>query len=167
MDGWLRQCWNFAGEAAGPCPPGEVFMNMTSRSGSGNGTGFNNTALTIEKMAVFAPMPSASAAMAVTVNAFACLNIRRECFRSFKKVSMDLPQWDKDAKSCKKVPVGFSQMNCNGGLWSCEKIGIGRFPSLHHRKQGNRPIPIFSQLHRPPLQLRTSDPAIRWAKPSS
>jgi len=23
---------------------------------------------------------------------------------------------------------------------------------LHDRKEGNRPIPIFSQLHRPPLQ---------------
>src|SRR6266487_2657480 len=27
-------------------------------------------------------------------------------------------------------------MHCSGGLWSCEKIGIGRFPSLHHRKEG-------------------------------
>src|SRR5437867_12562195 len=26
--------------------------------------------------------------------------------------------------------------NCSGALWSCEKIGIGRFPSLHHRKEG-------------------------------
>src|SRR6266496_3012711 len=26
--------------------------------------------------------------------------------------------------------------HCSGGLWSCEKIGIGRFPSLHHRKEG-------------------------------
>src|SRR5206468_10179495 len=27
-------------------------------------------------------------------------------------------------------------MHCSGGLWSCEKIGIGQFPSLHHRKEG-------------------------------
>src|SRR5437867_10076167 len=27
-------------------------------------------------------------------------------------------------------------LGCRGGLWSCEKIGIGRFPSLHHRKEG-------------------------------
>src|SRR5207244_5930335 len=26
--------------------------------------------------------------------------------------------------------------NCSGALWSCETIGIGRFPSLHHRKEG-------------------------------
>ena len=63
-------------------------MNMTSRSGSGNGTGFSNTAFTIEKIAVFAPMPSASAAMAVAVNALLCLNIRMECFRSLKNVSI-------------------------------------------------------------------------------
>src|SRR5205823_10239461 len=27
-------------------------------------------------------------------------------------------------------------LGCSGGLWSCEKIGIERFPSLHHRKEG-------------------------------
>src|SRR5436305_812926 len=27
-------------------------------------------------------------------------------------------------------------IHCSGGLWSCEEIGIGRFPSLHHRKEG-------------------------------
>src|SRR6266516_6457882 len=27
-------------------------------------------------------------------------------------------------------------MHCSGGLGSCEEIGIGRFPSLHHRKEG-------------------------------
>src|SRR5206468_11249821 len=27
--------------------------------------------------------------------------------------------------------------NCSGALWSCDKIGIGRFPSLHHRKDGS------------------------------
>src|SRR5205823_7026659 len=27
-------------------------------------------------------------------------------------------------------------LGCRGGLWSGEKIGIGRFPSLHHRKEG-------------------------------
>ena len=42
-------------------------MNMTRRSGSGNGTGFSNTALTTEKIAVFAPMPSARAATAAIV----------------------------------------------------------------------------------------------------
>src|SRR5205809_8041403 len=30
----------------------------------------------------------------------------------------------------------FARESCSGGLWSCEKIGIGRFPSLHHRKEG-------------------------------
>ena len=46
-----------------------MFINMTRRSGSGNGTGLSRTALTTEKMAVFAPMPSASAATAASVNA--------------------------------------------------------------------------------------------------
>jgi hypothetical protein len=44
-------------------------MKRTTRSGSGNGTGFRSTALTTEKMAVFAPMPRASAAIAAAVNA--------------------------------------------------------------------------------------------------
>ena len=31
---------------------------------------------------------------------------------------------------------GKNGFHCRGGLWRCEKIGIGRFPSLHHRKEG-------------------------------
>src|SRR5213594_3910338 len=27
-------------------------------------------------------------------------------------------------------------LSCSGSLWSCEEIGIRRFPSLHHRKEG-------------------------------
>ena len=40
----------------------------TSRSGAGNGSGRSRTALTTEKMAVLAPMPSASATMATAAN---------------------------------------------------------------------------------------------------
>src|SRR5438093_9293373 len=32
--------------------------------------------------------------------------------------------------------VGCEFHSCRGGHRSCEKIGIGRFPSLHHRKEG-------------------------------
>ena len=46
------------------------------------------TALTTEKIAVFTPMPSVSAAIAASVNAGLCANIRSECFRSLKMVSI-------------------------------------------------------------------------------
>src|SRR2546423_14590596 len=62
-------------------------MNPTTRSGSGTGTGFSSTALTTEKIAVFAPIPSVSAATAATVNAGLCTNIRRECLRSLRNAS--------------------------------------------------------------------------------
>src|SRR5207245_10099168 len=41
---------------------------MTRRSGSGNGSGRSSTPSTMEKIAVVAPLPSASIRMAVTVN---------------------------------------------------------------------------------------------------
>ena len=66
-------------------------MNMTRRSGSGNGTGFSSTALTTEKIAVFAPMPSARAATAAIVKLGLCRNVRSEYFRSRKNVSMRSP----------------------------------------------------------------------------
>ena len=44
-------------------------MKNTSRSASGNGTGLSRTAFTTEKMAVLAPIPSASAATVAKVKA--------------------------------------------------------------------------------------------------
>src|SRR6202030_1038674 len=83
-----RQCWYFAGEAAGPEPRGDVFMSITSRSGSGKGTGFNRTASTMEKIAVLAPIPRVNAATAVKVKLGVWRNIRSECFTSFRKASI-------------------------------------------------------------------------------
>src|SRR5215210_7311013 len=60
-------------------------MKNTSRSGSGNVTGFNRTVLTTEKIAVFDPIPSASAAIAAAVNPRLWPNMRNECLRSFKE----------------------------------------------------------------------------------
>jgi hypothetical protein len=62
-------------------------MNTTIRSGSGNDTGRSRTALTTEKMAVLAPMPSVRAATAASENAGVCQNIRSACLRSFREVS--------------------------------------------------------------------------------
>jgi 16S rRNA C1402 (ribose-2'-O) methylase RsmI len=47
-------------------------MNMTMRSDPGYGAGLSKTVLTTEKIAVFAPIPSASAATAAIVNAGLC-----------------------------------------------------------------------------------------------
>src|SRR5437667_7301621 len=51
-------------------------MKKTTRSGSGAFTGLRSTALTTEKMAVLAPIPSVSAATAASVNAGALMSVR-------------------------------------------------------------------------------------------
>src|SRR5277367_3991381 len=56
--------------------------STTSLSGSGNGSGRSNTPSTIEKIAVVAPMPSASINTAVSVNAGDFNNFRIAIFRS-------------------------------------------------------------------------------------
>src|SRR5215204_2334907 len=71
-------------------------MKTTTRSASGTESGFNSTALTTEKIAVVAPMPSVSAATAASVNAGLCRNMRSECVRSLRKASMtglDVDHW--------------------------------------------------------------------------
>ena len=68
--------------------PAAMFMNITSRSGSGNGTGFSSTAFTTEKIAVLIPMPSVSAAIAAIVNAGLRGNSRSECAKSLKNASI-------------------------------------------------------------------------------
>jgi hypothetical protein len=47
--------------------------------------------LTTEKIAVLAPMPSVSAAMAASVKTGLFAKARRECLRSFRKASMMAP----------------------------------------------------------------------------
>ena len=49
--------------------PGAVCHSPTSRSGSGKGSGFSRTPLTTLKMAVLAPMPSASVTSVARVKA--------------------------------------------------------------------------------------------------
>src|SRR2546430_844219 len=72
------ECANLAGDALGPDPWGDVFISRTMRSACGKGGGLRRTALTIEKMAVFRPIPMASAATAVAVKPRFCQNSRRE-----------------------------------------------------------------------------------------
>src|SRR5215469_11957663 len=58
------------------------------RSESGNGSGRNSTRSITEKIAVFAPMPSARAAIAISANPGLFFNRRSECRRSAAKVRM-------------------------------------------------------------------------------
>src|SRR5262249_43788749 len=96
---------NFAGDAAGPPGPrGEVLMNTTTRSGSGRATGFSSTALTTEKIAVLAPIPSVSAATAARVKAGLCANMRSDCLRSRTNESMRVRR--EDALFCCEVGEG-------------------------------------------------------------
>src|SRR5262249_39400713 len=66
-----RQCQKFGAEAlvrtGSKGRPTKVLVSITRRSGSGNGAGFRITALKTEKIAVFAPMPSASVKTATAV----------------------------------------------------------------------------------------------------
>src|SRR5467141_2330642 len=56
---------------------------MTSRSATGNGNGRNKTPFTTLKMAVFAPMPSASVSTATAVKPGFFSNWRKANLRSF------------------------------------------------------------------------------------
>src|SRR5438067_8659444 len=77
-----RQMLNRVCEAPSGGPSRRVVPNTTMRSGSGARTGLSRTVLTTEKMAVFVPMPSASAITAVIANPGFCRNVRRECCKS-------------------------------------------------------------------------------------
>jgi hypothetical protein len=63
-----HQATNAGVEAPSTFPPsGPLQINWTIRLGSGYGSGFNRTAFTTVKMAVLAPMPSASVRTATAV----------------------------------------------------------------------------------------------------
>jgi hypothetical protein len=58
---------------------GSMFWSCTKRSGSGKVRGRSKTVLTTIKMAVFTPMPSAYAAIAVRANAGLAVSTRKAC----------------------------------------------------------------------------------------
>src|SRR6185503_10653657 len=72
---------------AGPEPCGDVFMKNTRRSGSGKGTGLSRTVLTTEKIAVFTPMPNASAEIAAREKLGFRKRVRRACLMSAIRMS--------------------------------------------------------------------------------
>src|SRR5215211_1518957 len=65
----------------------------TSRSGDGKGSGFSNTALTTLKIAVLAPMPSASVRTATRENPGDLRSWRRANFRSFISFCPQRDDW--------------------------------------------------------------------------
>ena len=62
-------------ENSGQPPSGLLSQIRTRRSGSANGSGRSTTVLTTEKIAVFAPMPSASVSNAMSVKPGVFTNI--------------------------------------------------------------------------------------------
>jgi hypothetical protein len=66
-------------------------VTLTRRLESWKGRGRNNSAFTTEKMAVFAPIPSASVKIAMAVKPGLFASIRIPYFRSCQNVSMNLP----------------------------------------------------------------------------
>jgi hypothetical protein len=84
-----RQCMYLAGDAAGlPIAPSNVPTGCTSESGSGYAIGFNSTALTTEKMAMLAPMPSVNATTAVAVKSLLSRNSFHACLTSSATASI-------------------------------------------------------------------------------
>jgi hypothetical protein len=86
---YARQLLNFAADVRSNDPCGKVVMNAYSRSASGYGTGFNNTASTTEKIAVFAPIPSARVRTATVVKPGDFRKLRRPYRRSWSRASIE------------------------------------------------------------------------------
>ena len=86
---YARQLLNFAADVRSNDPCGKVVMNAYSRSASGYGTGFNNTASTTEKIAVFAPIPNARVRTATVVKPGDCRKLRKAYRTSWSKASIE------------------------------------------------------------------------------
>ncbi len=68
------------------CVPSEALsLNSTSRPGSRTGSGLSSSPFTIEKMAVFAPMPSVKVRIATTATPGWCRNDRTAYRRSLRR----------------------------------------------------------------------------------
>ena len=89
---WLAQSTKFAGATENVGQPRcRLFSNrMTRRSLCGNGNGCSTTALTTLKMAVVAPMPSASVSRATAVKLGCCRSNRSAYRRSCPELVMNL-----------------------------------------------------------------------------
>ena len=70
------------------CPPAADQLATTNRSGSGTGNFSSNAALTSVKMAVLAPMASASDRTATAVNARSRARMRAPYTRSRQRLSI-------------------------------------------------------------------------------
>jgi hypothetical protein len=68
-------------------------QTITTRSGSAKGSGRKRTASTVEKIAVLAPMPRASAPTATEVNPGAWRSSLRPYRRSLQRVAIDHEYW--------------------------------------------------------------------------
>ena len=72
----------------------------------GEGRRLEQDELTIEKMAVLSPMPRARAATAAAVKPRLCQNMRKECWRSCRKLSILSPRRAARAKVGQAVDLG-------------------------------------------------------------
>ena len=73
---WTSMYWPGDGQSCGMLMPGDRSHRITSRSGSGYGSGSSISAFTTLKMAVFAPMPIASEATMTSVRPALRRNVR-------------------------------------------------------------------------------------------
>ena len=130
----------FGTEAAGPAALRGAVHQDDDAVGSGNGSGFSSTVLTTEKMAVLAPIPRASAEMAVAVKPGLWRNMRKACLTSAairvvrrrlggKVCGCEKTQTTKNDRLCRSVPPG-SRLHPAEVLAEGDLFGLlaGRFP---------------------------------------
>ena len=139
---WRAQSTKFAGATENVGQPRcRLFSNrMISRSLCGNGNGCSTTALTTLKMAVVAPMPSASVSRATAVKPGCCRSSRRAYRRSCPELVMSLGSSDTPASAHGQPgsPCYVSQLKANCLPLACHPIcpnptiacPAGRAPNL-------------------------------------
>src|SRR5271168_4915847 len=105
-----------------------------TRDGSSTGSGFRNTASVRVKMAVLAPMPSASDSTATNVNPGLRASVRKPYFRSCRSWSISVSRrmiaLFAPGGSVERQPdVIFSQAG-HGGARSNQVVELGQLPAL-------------------------------------
>ena len=143
-----RQSRKLAGAASAMCQRNSRLFSptITRRSGSAKGSGRSNTALTVEKIAVFAPMTNASVATAVTVSAALRRNERAAKRRSAvmlfeppraSRVAMRLLELLRSTEGDQCAAAALHSATCRGRCSVGSRAQCGaRSPRRDHARDG-------------------------------
>src|SRR6185312_16389705 len=123
-----------------PDQSGPRSLNQTNRSDSGYASGRNSTASTTLKMAVFAPMPSASVSTATAVKPGFFSNWRKANLRSFMAQRLHRIEF---CGAASRQPAGQQGHSRQGHRYSKKSQWIRRFYRVEQprqiSRQGKRP----------------------------